>query len=367
MWVLRAVLTFQHPRLVFRIHNQLVNNLQNRNLFSSTFHLLDVTEKQIYKERAATKDSLVYKDTIVSYGEKGRVITVAGITKYLLLSEGVKDLNFGLYLINRTISADLKTHGYSEGTFDLIWLFLRICFIQNLPVQATMAWNDPVIRSTQYTLDRARLARLYFDLLFINNMYNKVLDSFNKDFEKLVSKFDCVKLTCISCYKLGTVEALEEGLKILSHPSCVIDTPTNRSYQALALLAYKLHKFSIAYNLLVKYGSLNTKDRSVPLFNRSLMLMVLADMGELEEAMTLLHTGICIKKKKFNYFAIEKLLEAAKTADKDQIVNSIQKLRLLPPNYDIWPEEGLEQMLLKQIKPNMRHSKTPQTPFTFSI
>jgi len=357
--------------LISRLSSLSLRHLQSRHLFSPTFHLVDVTQKQIFQQKAVTRDSLGFKEEIRSvYAAGAGRVAAKDVTKYLLLCEGVEDLNYGLYLLCKNISTDLQAHGYSEGTFDLIWLYLRVCFIQNQPLQAARAWNHPIIRSTNYTLDRARLARLYFDLLFINNMHKKVLDTFNKDFERLVTKFDCVKLTCLSCYKLGTVSALEEGLKILSHPSCVIDTPANRSYQALALLAYNLKEFHTAYELLVKYGAPKGTDRSVPLFNKSLMLLVLADRGWLKEAVVLLETRDRAKynrKKSFNYFAVARVLEIAVRQGEREIVQIIKDMNLLPYHHEILPEEGLEQMLLKEIKPSIRHSKTPDTPFVFSI
>ena len=358
-------------RLVCRISSPVLTVVQSQNLFSDTFHLLDVTQKAIAKQKAVTKDSVVFKETIKrSLNKKGggavETVSTKDIIKFLLLSEGQQDLRYGPILLNRAISTDLLALGYSEGTFDLIWLYMRVCYIQNLPLQATQAWEDPVIRSTNYTVDRARLARLYFDLLFTNNMFKEVLDTFNKDHDRLVTKFDCVKLTCLSCYKLGTTSSLEAGLEILAHPSCVIDTPANRSYQALALLAYNLKQFHVAYDLLVKYGSANIHAKRVPMFNKSLMLMVLADLGWLKEAVMLMDTRDN-RKKVFNYYAVEKVLESAKKSSSDKLVKRIKKMNLLPYNHDILQEEGLEQMLLKEIKPSLKHSKTPETPFKFSI
>jgi len=346
--------------------------VQSKNLFSDAFHLVDITEKDIFKVKAVTKDSLAFKDEIRSSFNKSEKTKTNDLVKFLLLSEGEKDLNFALALLNRAISENLRILGYSEKTFDLIWLYLRVCYIQNLPLQATQAWNDPVIRSTNYAQDRARLSRLYFDLLFNNNMFQDVLDTFNRDFARLVSKFDCVKLTCLACYKLNTTAALKEGLQILAHPSCVIDTPSNRSYQALALLAYNLKEFNIAYDLLAKYGSTNMNDRKKrddPMFPRALMLMVLADLGWLEEAIMLLETSGSRydRKKKFSYFAVEKVLEAAQNSGNNQAVRKIKNMNLLPYHAGLVFEDGLEQMLMKEIKTSFRHKKSPPTPFTFSI
>ena len=345
---------------------------KSRNLFSGAFHLVDLTEKEIFKEKMGTKDTLAIKERIRVNFTKSRPkkILADDLVKFLLLSESEKDLSFALTMLNRTISEDLRVLGFSERTFDHIWLYLKICYIHNLPLAATQAWTDPVIRSTNYTLDRARLSRLYFDLLFNNNMFQDVLDSFNRDFDQLVTKFDCVKLTCLACYKLGTRSALQEGLNILAHPSCVIETPSNRSYQAVALLAYSLKEFNIAYDLLAKYGVPSKKEKFDPLFPKSLMLMVLADLGWLEEAVLLIESNWNVRdgsKKKFSYFAVEKVLEVARKSGNDKVEKKIMRMRLLPHNYAGLEEAGLEQMLLKEIKPSMKHRQSPDTPFTFSI
>jgi hypothetical protein len=206
-------------------------------------------------------------------------------------------------------------------------------------------------------------------------MFQDVLDTFNKDLDRLVTKFDCVKLTCLACYKLNTQSALQEGLQILAHPSCVIDTPSNRSYQALALLAYNLKEFNIAYDLLAKYGSTNLNDkrnrndRDNPMFPKALMLMVLADLGWLQEAIMLLEPSGSRydRKKKYSYFAVEKVLETAKKMDNDHAVEKIKDMNFLPYHAGLVFEDGLEQMLMKEIKPSLKHKKSPATPFTFSI
>jgi len=343
--------------------------IQTRSLFSDSFHLVDITEKERFQVKTETKDSLAFKDRIRSCFNNNAKTETNDLVKFLLLSEGDKDLNFALTLLNRAISENLRILGYSERTFDLIWLYLRVCYIQNLPLQAAQAWNDPVIRSTNYAQDRARLSRLYFDLLFNNSMFQDVLDTFNRDFDKLVTKFDCVKLTCLACYKLNTPSALQEGLQILAHPSCVIDTPSNRSYQALALLAYNLKEFNIAYDILAKYASTNMNDRDHPMFPKALMLMVLADLGWLKEAIMLLETSDSRydRKKKFSYFAVEKVLETAKNSGDNHAVRKIKNMNLLPYHCGLVFENGLEQMLLKEIKPSLKHKTSPATPFTFSI
>ena len=40
--------------------------VQSKNLFSDSFHLVDITEKEIFKVKTETKDSLAFKDKIRS-------------------------------------------------------------------------------------------------------------------------------------------------------------------------------------------------------------------------------------------------------------------------------------------------------------
>eukprot|EP00092_Neocalanus_flemingeri_P018851 GFUD01020412.1.p1 GENE.GFUD01020412.1~~GFUD01020412.1.p1 ORF type:complete len:371 (-),score=103.45 GFUD01020412.1:35-1147(-) len=370
MFLFRAVTSTRailHPQL----GQVVLAQCKSQNLFSNAFHLVDVTEKEILKAKLLNKDpGAVKKRIIVNLIKTGpKHVPAEDLVKFLLLSEGERDLKFALFVLNKTILEDQRVLGSSERSFDHIWLYLKICYVQNLPLAATQAWTDPVIRATNYTKERARLSRLYFDLLFNNNMFQDVLDTFNKDFDQFITKFDCVKLTCLSCYKLGTKTALQEGLNILAHPSCIIDTPSNRSYQAVALLAYSLKEFSIAYDLLIKYGT-TRKNEVDPFFPKTLMLLVLADLGWLEEAVLLLESSWLVRdgsKKKFSYFAVEKVLDVARESGDKEAENKIMKMRLLPPSYAYFPEAGLEQMLLKEIKPSVKHRQSPQTPFTFSI
>ena len=88
------------------------------------------------------------------------------------------------------------------------------------------------------------------DLLFCNNMFSVVLETFKIDEEILQKNNDCVALTCLSCYKIGSKDALKEGLQILTIPELVIES--SRCHQSLALLAYNLNEYNVAYDLLFK-------------------------------------------------------------------------------------------------------------------
>ena len=113
----------------------------------------------------------------------------------------------------------------------------------------------------------------------------------------------------------------------------------------------------------------NRNDRDDPMFPKALMLMVLADLGWLEEAIMLLETSGSRydRKKRFSYFAVEEVLETAKKMDNDHAVEKIKDMNLLPYHAGQVFEVGLEQMLMKEIKPSLKHKKSPATPFTFSI
>ena len=73
------------------------------------------------------------------------------------------------------------------------------------------------------------------------------------------------------------------------------------------------------------------------------------------------------RRKKFSYFAVEKVLDTAKKSGNDHAVKKIKRMNLLSYNSGLVFEDGLEKMLLKETKPSLKHKKSPATPFIFSI
>jgi len=345
--------------LLFSPVNRRLPVFQSKNLFSDSFHKVDVVQNEILREK--TENSGTFKG-LVRFKVNRRdqnAIDKKDLVKFLHLSEGEEDLNFCLTVLQRTISED------QERSFELIWLYMQMCYIQNLPLQATMAWNDPVIRATHYQTDRSRTSRLYLDLLFTNGKYSQVLDTFNNNFDRLVRKIDCITITCLACYKLGTKSDLDAGLHILDHPNYRVDSPHNVGYQAIALLAYNLKELNVAYDLLVKYGSVDMGSKSQkfkahnvvrkhPVLPTSLMLLVLADLGWLEEAVMLLWSRYG-DIRYLNTFAVQKVLVAVINSGNDDLAEKMDKImNIMPKNTTAMLNLDLEELLLREIKPRLK-------------
>jgi len=336
--------------------------LQARNLFSGSYHGVNYV-KDLMKEENMKCSSLsqelpiCYKETykeVLRIKVRRRNCEIKDLTKLFLLTESEEDLSLCFTLLQRTVVKDLALH---DKYFDLLlWLYMQLCFIFNLPRKASLSWNDPVIRSTGLNMSRSRTSRIYFDLLFINNMYRDVLDTFKKDVDRLVMKHDCVLLTCLACYKIGTKSALEEGLHILGHPALVKE-PSNRCYQSIALLAYNCKEHKVAFDLLNKYGSsyIGTKPAEMRPESRkvgaeSLTIMLLVEKNWVQEAVMVLE-GCVGKHGKLCYIALDKVLDAAKKSRNNNLISKVQNLMTRLQFNHKTIDEDLGARLLNTIEP----------------
>jgi len=269
---------------------------------------------------------------------------VKDLADFFLLTESEEDLNLCLTLLQRIVAKCVAGHEGWDHHCELFFLFyLQLCFILERPQHAVSAWNDQIFNLTNFHKVSSILSRLYMDLLFCNNMFSDVLKTFRNDEDILSKNADCVAITCLSCYKIGSKDALEEGLRILANPELVIESP--RCYQSLALLAYNLNEYNVAYDLLYKDRVVKSSSESAV----SLMVMVLLEKRLVKDAVVLLEAQVG-KPGKLCYLALDKLLDAAKKSHDKSLVSRAQNLmRDLRSNHTTINED-LGRRLLQTIE-----------------
>lgn len=301
------------------INNSKITLIRNRNLFSESFHGIDVMRELQEKKTVIGEFSGTLREVLrVKIKEKN--MDARDLADFFLLTESEEDLYLCFTLLQRIVAKNVAGQkGWDEHSELFFLFFLQLCFILEMPQHAVTLWNDPILKFTKFHKESTVLSRLFMDLLFCNNMFSNVLETFKSDEDILRKNPDCVALTSLSCYKIGTQVALEEGLRILAHPELVIKSP--RCHQSLALLAYNLNEYNVAFDLMNKYSFQKSCSEAMV----SLMVMVLLEKSLVKEAVVLFEAQVG-KPGKFCYFALDKLLDASKKSRDNSLVSRVQNL-----------------------------------------
>ena len=311
-----------------------VLSTQRASLYSDAFNRLDMTKSKVAKANLLVSDQSEAKAKLKKeYLDNGlRNIFNEEIQRLILLSSQEEDLEFCQKVVCDQLQDNLHSLDLTNLNYNLM-LFFDMCHIINSPGPARKCWSQSEVRSILESLrSRRRIHRVYFHLLYKNEMYGDLLEEFQlqpEDLSKLPGQAPLV-LALVSLYKIGSRASLEEGLKLVP----LVDPAklsSSRGVKAVSLLAYNLGEYSIAQSLLTKQMKMRVQERrKFSSFNDSLHVLLLIATGKLSEAVTKFRIHFLPTspkdKLRLNYCVVGDLLTAVK--DNEELYKEVMKMVL---------------------------------------
>ena len=256
-------------------------SLSSRTLFSDSFHKMHTFLDSVSKLKLMIQDPPAYKSKVLeNFRATGlQNIFDEEISNTVALSENEEDLRSCKELLVAIYGNSLRM-GDKESK-DKMYLalvnFFKLCKLFNSVDVAVEMWKNETVQQSMLLQNSKTISRLYIDLMFENGRYQDIVDEYLKSPDHL-AKFEFMyALVPLSCYKIGTREALETALNVL-HLMKKDKIQTSRGPKAAALLAYNLNENVIAHNLLRKQGK--------HIFNEHLEILLLLQADKLQEAVT---------------------------------------------------------------------------------
>jgi len=330
-------------------HKTSLARILRRNYFSNTYLNLDVTMASINQERLLVSDPVSLKKSVQANFDKNGIKNIFSedIVKLLALSDSPNDLDLALELLKASVQEDLRFVDFSGDLQSYVTRYFEVCHIQNLPEDATRAWNDPDLKSTSILLNTRGISKLYFNLLFKNGQYTDIIDIFEAS---RPNDRDVTTLTLLACYKVGTEQSLKKGLDILAEARRAKMGERLfyvRGQMAISWLAYCLQEYRLAYDLIVR---LESNTRSLVL--QTIKLMVLSDSGRLREAVTYLRTdylGRLSRRRRCTvcYCAISNLMERVRESDDKELFQELMEVIKMLDNVAVVVNDTVDDLLME--------------------
>ena len=334
-------------------------------LYSDTFQGFDLTRSRVAKANLLVSDQSEVKAKMkAEYLENGlKNIFNEEIQRLLLLSSSAEDLELCLSVICGQLQDNLHSLDYTNLSYNL-QLFFEMCHIINTPEPAMKCWNEPEMRLILKSLkSRKRVERMFFDLLFKNEMYRELVDEFQvqpDQYSNLPGQAPLV-LALLSLYKIGTRASLEEGLKLVPLVE-QSKLSRSRSIKAMCLLAYNLGEHSVAHSLLTKQMKMRFEEkRKFSSFNDSLHVQILIATGKLSEAVTKfrIHFLPTSPRDKLTvyYCVVKDLLMAVKEKDDEELYKEVMKMVLfIEKSEQVYlSNQSLEEDLFRIVEPKNKN------------
>ena len=327
-------------------------------LYSDALLGLESTRNNISKQKLLVTDPSQVKEKLKSEFENNglRNIFNEEINRLLYFSNSAEDMDF----CRRIIVAQLEDSLYCLDLTNLqyqLQLFFDMCQLNNLPREAKQCWNEPGVRVfLSSSSNRRRVVRLFFDLLFENQMHQELLEEFNRDpegYSKLPGQPPLI-LTALSYYKIGDRESLKEGLK-LTHLVDPARFSRSKTVNAVCLLAYNLGEYSVAQSLLMKQRKAQLQERRKhSAFNDGLQVLVLVKTGKLEEAVRhfrLSFLPTSSQSLQLHYCVVSGLLAAVRENQDEKLYREVMKMVLVIEKSDqiFLTNHSLEDGIMKTI------------------
>ena len=325
-------------------------------LYSDAFLCLDVTRNNISKQKLLVTDPSQVKEKIKSEFQQSGVRNIFNeeINRLLYFSVTTEDMDFSRKIIVAQLQDSLHCLDL-ENLYYKLQLFFEMCHINNIPWEAIKCWNEPEVRAC--IMYKKRIVRTFLDLLFENELYQELLEEFNRDpegYSKLPGQSPLV-LAAMSYYKIGCRESLKEGLKLMN----LMDPARlsrSRAVNAVSLLAFNLGEYSLAQSLLMKQRKLQVQERlKHTSFNDNLQVLVLVKTGKLQEAvrqfrLSFLPTSSVISRRVY-YCVVSELLTAVRESQDEQLYRELMKMVLVIEKSDqvFVSNESLEEGIMRTI------------------
>lgn len=142
-------------------------------------------------------------------------ISVKAFDRKILLAKTARDLDLDRRIIVAKLMDPLRIPEPKDISRSIL-LHFQMCHILKLPEQASNSWKESVI--FKIAVAEKKISRAFFDLLFETEKYEEAI------------------LAALSCYKLGSKEALDISIQLLGKINHDSGLHSSRPYRAILLL-----------------------------------------------------------------------------------------------------------------------------------
>jgi len=342
----------------------LTRSSSSRWIYSAAYLGIDIS--LFARQRTLHPHQEIFKDQVRNnfYKTKLSNILVDDIDKFISLSVSEEDLELSRKLIGAAANDEFLKVIEPDFLKELFSNFIQVCYLQNNPHEAMQAWKDPCLMNDIFELskfDYSKPSVIYLNLLLQNGMYEELLATFSADQDNLMIVRKAILLSILACYKLGTKEALTRCVQYLSIHKQMKGVPEyrfldERMWLGAALLAFNLEEYAKAHMIIQHYQQVTRRKKGKfegTLVVNSLMMMVLAKSGRLEEAIILMKE-ICPQKNMSNaprrvcYTAVETVVAAASQASKETFSQVMEIVDDMDDKANV-VEDTMEEILFKAI------------------
>ena len=335
------------PRLTFNFSNQ----NSSRHIFSAKFHDIDLLKDREAKQKLLISDIDFFKKNIKDNYEKHGIKNIFDeeLLQAIVLTSNDMELKLAQNLILDFLSDELR---YEQKQFNkLLKFWYRKCFTLNSVDLAQSMWTNSQVQKV-FALNSVKNNRLYFDLLFINEMYDKILEEFLNDVEKYSQEQDVLLIVSLSCYKQNTKDSLEMCMKHVIPNISASRIVTARAIKVAALLAYNLGEYAVAQSLVKKQ---NAKKQT---FNENMELLILIAVGRIDQAVNMFQARMMPKPhftypEQIMYSTVEALMKAVRDQGDKDLQNQMMEMVVAIDKSEVAEivSYNLEDMILMELEP----------------
>jgi len=340
--------------LRFLTHSSPIN-VFDKNICSDVYLGIDITAAQVSKQKLLTMEPAVFKEKLkADFEESGlRSIFSEDVKKFIILGETKEDFDLALNLLIEGFNPIvLRLEQFSDSGLKNLVLYFRMCYLKNLPSQAIAGRNNLALKSSTLMENNKSINKLYFDLLFKNNLHQEVLNEFLTNKEHYLKQSIPTTIAFLSCYKLGTRESLKQSASMLVLATKLNMRVSHICSKSVALLSYNLEEYALAHDIIRKYGS--------SIFHTTLELMVLTATGRLDEAVLLFRVKMlpkypAEKNREVFYCGVAKLMVAVKESGDKEMLKEVMEMVIAMDETVTVRNETLEDIILMPIVPKLDH------------
>ena len=329
------------------------------------------SEASLQPGQAVFKEKI--RDAFISSRLKN--VFIDDIDKFLALSV-TPDLALAREMISEVVKDDILEIIHPVGKDELFLSFNTACHLLGEVEEASTFWKDPTIKDVLgqgSSAEKLRAVTIYLDLLLKSEEYEELIEFFAVNEEYLITHSTPVFLVLLAHYKQGTRQALTKSVAILSKFSNEYESKqkifvSDKMAPVVALLAYNLQEYAKAFDILQHFAKQKSyghgPEKTFTLRSNSLIMMILAKSGRVEEAIEILREWKPVKQKKLKskfgkdvienkrqiiFAAVETVVAAASKADPEIFREVMEMVGEIEESAEV-VEGSMEELLFETIE-----------------
>ncbi|VVC32605.1 Tetratricopeptide-like helical domain [Cinara cedri] len=247
-----------------------------------------------------------------------------------------------------------QNKGLRFGNFTFGPVVMRMYYHLNKPDIALKVYNDPEMDGF---FDQLSSYQVLMDLLFVNGMFDQILDVYKSIQEKQlqIAKFPkgVMMLVFAACYKLNTSESFQYACKLWKEQQEAGHNPIRKTITFFAANAINQNSPHIAIEVIT-----SVRNQSYVTL-RNLKVMALCDLGRIVDALPLLRSILSsdipmssgtIVKQNYCRDVINLVQSAAEKLNDKEILLELERIISQLEELNLVTETTLDNLLCSQVK-----------------